>query len=128
MRRVRCDASRRYCTGMESIQRDVIDEIERRRQKAGGSYLEFLRRESMSIGLYRLGAGEEDRQQPHGEDEAYYVLSGRARFTAGNEDGEVGPGSVLYVAKGVEHRFHSIEEELSVLVFFAPAEGSGAGG
>jgi hypothetical protein len=26
------------------------------------------------------------------------------------------------VAKNVEHRFHSIEEDLTVLVFFAPAE------
>jgi hypothetical protein len=26
------------------------------------------------------------------------------------------------VAKNVEHRFHSIEEKLIVLVFFAPAE------
>jgi hypothetical protein len=26
------------------------------------------------------------------------------------------------VAAGVEHRFHSIVEELTVLVFFAPAE------
>ncbi len=31
-------------------------------------------------------------------------------------------GSILYVAKNVEHRFHSIEEELTMLVFFAPAE------
>jgi quercetin dioxygenase-like cupin family protein len=31
-------------------------------------------------------------------------------------------GSIVYVAKNVEHRFHSIEEELTVLVFFAPAE------
>jgi hypothetical protein len=30
------------------------------------------------------------------------------------------------VAKNVEHRFHSIEEELIVLVFFAPAEYSQA--
>jgi hypothetical protein len=31
---------------------------------------------------------------------------------------------VVYVAAQVEHRFHTIEEELQVLVFFAPAEGS----
>jgi hypothetical protein len=28
----------------------------------------------------------------------------------------------VYVAKNVEHRFYSIEEELTVIVFFAPAE------
>jgi hypothetical protein len=26
------------------------------------------------------------------------------------------------VAKNVAHRFHSIEEELTIIVFFAPAE------
>ena len=32
------------------------------------------------------------------------------------------PGSVLFVARTVPHRFHDITERLSVLVFFAPAE------
>jgi quercetin dioxygenase-like cupin family protein len=52
----------------------------------------------------------------------YYVIRGRARFQAGEEDQEVGPGSVLFVSRQLEHRFHAIEEELAVLVFFAPAE------
>ena len=32
------------------------------------------------------------------------------------------PGSVLFVARTVPHRFHDITERLSVLVLFAPAE------
>lgn len=40
---------------------------------------------------------------------------------------DVGPDSIIYVGKNVEHRFHSIEEELKVLVFFAPAEFTGKG-
>lgn len=109
---------------MGDTQRDMLGAVDGRRRQEDRSYLEFLRRDSMSLGLYHLGAGEEDQQQPHGEDEAYYVIHGKARFRAGEEDGPVGPGSVLYVAKGVEHRFHAIEEDLSVLVFFAPAEGT----
>jgi quercetin dioxygenase-like cupin family protein len=54
--------------------------------------------------------------------EAYYVVRGRGRFKAGGEDREVSPGSVIYVAAEVEHRFYDIEEELAALVFFAPAE------
>jgi len=38
------------------------------------------------------------------------------------KDRAVQAGSIVYVAKNVEHRFYSIEEELTVLVFFAPAE------
>jgi quercetin dioxygenase-like cupin family protein len=52
----------------------------------------------------------------------YYVVRGRARFRAGDEDREVSAGSVLFVAAEVQHRFHDITEELNVLVFFAPAE------
>jgi mannose-6-phosphate isomerase-like protein (cupin superfamily) len=37
-----------------------------------------------------------------------------------DENRPVGPGSVVYVAAGVEHHFHTIEEELRVLVFWAP--------
>lgn len=88
------------------------------------SYLEFLRSQSMSMGLYVLRAGEADGQQPHAEEEAYYVIRGRARFRAGDEDWEVSAGSTLFVEAGLDHRFHDVEEDLSVLVFFAPPEGS----
>jgi quercetin dioxygenase-like cupin family protein len=87
-------------------------------------YLEFLRVPSLSAGLYVLPAGGVDPQQPHTEDEVYYVLSGRGMFRAGEEDRAVRAGSVLYVAAGVEHRFHTIQEDLRLLVFFAPAQHS----
>jgi len=40
----------------------------------------------------------------------------------GSEHGEVHAGSVIFVEAEAEHRFYDIEEELEVLVFFAPAE------
>jgi quercetin dioxygenase-like cupin family protein len=76
----------------------------------------------MSAGLYVLAAGATDQQQPHHEDEMYYVVRGKGRFRAGDEDREISAGSVLFVAAEVEHRFHDIVEELAMLVFFAPAE------
>jgi mannose-6-phosphate isomerase-like protein (cupin superfamily) len=33
-------------------------------------------------------------------------------------------GSIVYVGAEVEHKFHSITEDLKALVFFEPAEGS----
>jgi mannose-6-phosphate isomerase-like protein (cupin superfamily) len=62
------------------------------------------------------------RNQPHREDEMYYVVRGRARMRAGSEDQPVRGGNVIFVGAGVEHRFYEIAEELVVLVFFAPAE------
>ncbi|RPI91772.1 MAG: cupin domain-containing protein [Chloroflexi bacterium] len=93
-------------------------------QKEAGDklYLEFLKVPDLSMGLYVLPAGGTDPQSPHTEDEAYYVVSGRAQIKVAEEDRAVQAGSIVYVAKNVEHRFHSIEEELTVLVFFAPAE------
>ena len=85
-------------------------------------YLEFLKVPDLSMGLYVLPAGGTDPQSPHTEDEVYYVVSGKAKIKVADEDHAVQAGSIVYVAKNVEHRFHSVKEELTVLVFFAPAE------
>ena len=101
-----------------------VDEIELRRAKLEWSYMEFLRVPSLSVGIYSLRAGEDDRQQPHMEDEVYYVVAGRALIRVGDEDQAVRTGSVVYVPARVEHRFHDIAEDLTLIVFFAPAEGT----
>lgn len=91
-------------------------------QATGRAYFEFLRVPSMSMGVYSLLAGGVDPQQPHTEDEVYYVVSGRGQIRVGDEDRPIGPGSIVFVAATVDHRFHTIEEDLTILVFFAPAE------
>jgi mannose-6-phosphate isomerase-like protein (cupin superfamily) len=96
------------------------------RARSNERYLEFLRVPALSVGLYVLPAGGVDGQQPHTEDEVYYVAGGRGAFRCGEEDRPVAAGSLLYVPAHVEHRFHSIAEELVILVFFAPAEGTQA--
>ena len=100
---------------------ELPDLIEQRIQSEK-LYLEFLRVPDLSLGLYQLPAGGNDPQSPHTEDEVYYVVSGMAKIKVADEDRIVQAGSVIYVAKDVEHRFHSIEQDLTVLVFFAPAE------
>jgi mannose-6-phosphate isomerase-like protein (cupin superfamily) len=85
-------------------------------------YLEFLKVPDLSVGLYVLSAGGTDPQSPHTEDEVYYVVSGKAQITVADENRNVQAGSIVYVEKNIAHHFHSIEEELTVLVFFAPAE------
>ncbi len=95
-----------------------------REEASGGPYLEFLRVPDLSVGLYVLEAGGVDRQSPHTEDEAYFVMSGRGRLRMGDQDVSVGPGTTAFVAAGIEHRFHDIEERLVLLVAFGPAEES----
>jgi mannose-6-phosphate isomerase-like protein (cupin superfamily) len=99
-----------------------IGDVEAQRVAAGRLYEEFLRVDSMSAGLYVLEAGATDPQSPHAEDEIYYVISGRGQVQVAGEHRAVGAGSVIFVGKGVDHRFHSIEQRLDLLVLFAPAE------
>lgn len=99
-----------------------IDDLNRQRTAKGKLYLEFLRVPAMSAGVYVLAAGGTDPQKPHREDEMYYVVRGRAYMQVGSENAGVRAGSVIFVEAGVEHRFYEIEEELEVVVFFAPAE------
>ena len=101
---------------------DLLDQ----QAASGKAYLEFLNVPDLSAGLYVLGPGQSDRQQPHSEDEICYVAAGRARVTVGDEVREVRAGSIVFVAAGVPHRFHDITAELRLLVVFGPAEYSRA--
>lgn len=98
-------------------------EVDARRAAAGERYREFLRVPDLSAGLYVLEAGATDPQSPHTEDELYYVVSGRASITVGEETRSVVAGSLVFVAATVPHRFHDIVESLRILVVFGPAEG-----
>jgi quercetin dioxygenase-like cupin family protein len=99
-----------------------VEKLLAERKASGQPWLEFLRVPAMSAGLYVLAAGEADRQEPHTEDEVYYVLRGRGTIRVDGGDHLVSSGSFVFVEAGAEHRFHSIGEELVLLVFFAPAE------
>jgi quercetin dioxygenase-like cupin family protein len=104
---------------MDAIELEQLLAERRQSQKA---YLEFLRVPALSAGLYVLPAGAADPQQPHSEDEVYYIVNGRAQILVAGESRPVRPGSIIYVRANDEHRFHDITEDLSILVFFAPAE------
>jgi mannose-6-phosphate isomerase-like protein (cupin superfamily) len=103
-----------------------LSDVAARRRESGEAYLEFLTVPDLSVGLYVLAAGASDGQSPHAEDEVYYVVSGAARVTVGDEVRDVRAGAIVFVAATVPHRFHDIAEELTLLVVFGPAEGSRA--
>ncbi|MEM7479887.1 MAG: cupin domain-containing protein [Acidobacteriota bacterium] len=96
-----------------------LEELRHRLAGTEGPWLEFFANANLRTGLYRLPAGSEDLQNPHAEDEIYFVLRGKAVISIAGEDRPVGSGAVIFVAAEVEHRFHSITEDLDVLVFFA---------
>jgi mannose-6-phosphate isomerase-like protein (cupin superfamily) len=96
-------------------------ELDSAHAASGEMWHEFLRVPDLSVGLYVIPAGDADPQSPHQEDEVYYVVSGRGKLTAGQQEFDAAAGSILFVAKQIPHKFHAVTEELRVLVFFAPA-------
>jgi mannose-6-phosphate isomerase-like protein (cupin superfamily) len=100
----------------------TFEELVRAQAAGEEPYLEFMRSESMSAGLYVLDAGATDGQSPHAQDEIYVVVAGRSRFTAGMRTRDVSAGDVIYVPASVEHRFHDITRQLKLIVVFAPPE------
>src|SRR5579875_4166545 len=104
-----------------------LADVEARRREGGRPYHEFLRVATLSVGLYRLEPDEPDRQRPHGEDEIYYVIDGEGAIEIAGDRRPVRPGDTIFVAHGVDHRFHDYSRGLTLLVAFAPPEGSTAG-
>jgi quercetin dioxygenase-like cupin family protein len=106
-----------------------LNDLVARGERGEPRWQEFLRVSSLSLGLFRLKAGQPDGQRPHAEDEVYLVLGGKASFRAGGQEQAVAPGTLIFVERSVEHCFFEVTEDLTALVFFAPPEGSlGQGG
>lgn len=87
-------------------------------------WAENLRTPELSVGTYSVPLDGADLQQPHTEDEIYVVIAGRAELETPTDRVAVGPNSVIFVPAGEPHRFVNLTEPLTVLVIFAPPEGS----
>ena len=95
------------------------NDLKEEHRENGRSYLRFLDKSSLSMGLYVLEAGSEDPQEPHQLDEVYYVVEGTSKFQANNEVMDIEPGDLLFVKAQVPHRFLDISSDLKVLVIFS---------
>ena len=59
-----------------------------------------------------------------GFDETCYMLKGRLSFTVGGEAGERGQGEVLFIPRGVVHRFDNVSgEDATALAVITPGAG-----
>ena len=109
---------------MKGFQAAELEDMVARAKAADGYAAAVLRSDLLSVGLYILPAGGVDGQSPHREDEVYYAVRGSATIRVGSDDHPVGPGTVLFVPAGAVHHFHDINEELVLVVFWAPPEKS----
>lgn len=107
-----------------AFQSAELDDVVARAKAAPDGYAgRVLASRLLSVGVYTLPAGGIDDQTPHAEDEVYHVVRGRGRFQVSGADHPVQAGSLLFVPARADHRFHDIEEELILVVFWAPPEG-----
>lgn len=83
------------------------------------AYRELIRLPTLAVGRFTAPTGHEDSQDPHTEDEVYFVVAGEASLIVGDEVNRVEAGFIAYVPAGVRHRFTQITDHLEVLVFFA---------
>lgn len=80
-----------------------------------------FRRGSLEVELYAPRG--RDPQGPHSRDELYVVVKGRGKFFNGENRRAFGPGDVILVPAGVEHRFEEFSDDLAVWVVFYGPEG-----
>ena len=82
-------------------------------------FYDFLKIRNLEAGVIRLRPGQEDTQEPHSEDELYYVVEGSGMLELGKASKPVKKGSVIFVPAGLRHRFYGNREDLIVLYVFA---------
>ena len=87
----------------------------------GERFTEVLEHGSMEVEIYAPHGT--DPQTPHTRDEVYVVVSGNGTFFNGSDRHPFGPGDVLFVPAGVEHRFEDFTDDLVVWVVFYGPEG-----
>jgi mannose-6-phosphate isomerase-like protein (cupin superfamily) len=90
----------------------------------GQRFIELFRHGTLSVELYAPRG--KDPQTPHTRDEIYVIATGSGRFRRGSEDTTFGPGDVLFVPAGEEHRFEEFTDDFATWVFFYGPEGGEA--
>ena len=87
-----------------------------------GRYGVLLEHGTLEVGFY--APDKADPQSPHDQDEVYVIHSGSGTFMIACDEQEFGPGEVLFVPSGVEHRFRNFTEDFGAwVVFFGPTGG-----
>jgi mannose-6-phosphate isomerase-like protein (cupin superfamily) len=91
----------------------------------GRRYAEPWTHGTMRTGFYAPRG--HDPQQPHDQDELYFVVSGSGTFVHGEERSAFKAGDALFVAAGVTHRFEDFTDDFGAwVVFWGPKGGEPA--
>ena len=94
-----------------------VEAVRSRLSAGNGGYEVVHRSPGLEVGVYVLVAPEPDHQQPHEDDELYFVLEGQGTLTVEGEETLMTQGQAAFVRAGADHRFTGYEG-LSLLVMF----------
>ena len=103
----------------QDIDQDAVNrvfqfgDLESDRVQANRQYLPFLNVDSLHCGIYCLKAGAKDGQQPHTQDEIYYVETGVAKIQIEGKNYDLKKGSIVFVPAKAKHHFHSIKQRFA---------------
>ena len=87
-------------------------------KKSSSYFYTFINKSRLAADLLLLQPGEKDTQEPHDNDEIYYVISGDGFLKIKNKDYKISKDKIFFVGKNVDHYFHGNSRELKVLYFF----------
>jgi mannose-6-phosphate isomerase-like protein (cupin superfamily) len=105
----------------EGIHVSLQDALAKLPERRGKPYAEVLRHGTMNVEIFAPRGI--DTQTPHLQDELYFIIKGKGEFMHGSHRRRFGPGDVLFVPAGMEHRFEKFTDDLSVWVVFYGPEG-----
>jgi mannose-6-phosphate isomerase-like protein (cupin superfamily) len=94
-------------------------QIETGRNAGQNAWNPFLKSKSMIYGLYMLPKKlNGDSALTHRWDEVNQITKGSGKFQVGERIMDVEPGDVIYVKKGNPHFFHTLQDDLYILILF----------
>ena len=104
-----------------SYRAGLQEALQQLQQEGGKPFTTVLQHGSMSVEYYKPEG--EDLQTPHRQDELYVVASGTGTFYRNGERCTFGPGDVLFVPAGMEHRFENFSPDFATWVIFYGPDG-----
>jgi mannose-6-phosphate isomerase-like protein (cupin superfamily) len=89
---------------------------------AGAPFVTLMAGGSMSVEVF--APKDADLQQPHTQDELYFIHSGTGQLVINGQPFAATAGDAFFVAAGVEHRFEKFSHDfVTWVVFYGPHGG-----
>ena len=88
----------------------------------GAPFVTMLAGGNMSVEVF--APKEADLQQPHAQDELYFIHSGTAQIIINEQRFDAAPGDAFFVAAGIVHKFENFSGDfVTWVVFYGPQGG-----